>query len=187
MIRAAWTCSRRASTTLAAALTRENHTLKRALTDPHLLSGIGNAYSDEILHAARLSPMQLTSRLSRDEIAALHAETIRISDQVARRSHRRDRRALSRKGHRVSRRHGGPWPLRQAVPGVRHRDSADPVRVERSELLPDVPDGREAAGRSRFVAVVEERLAEVAGRARAVQERGRRPKTVRQNLRKAFV
>ena len=62
----------------AAALTRENHTLKRALTDPHLLSGIGNAYSDEILHAARLSPMQLTSRLSRDEMAALHAETIRI-------------------------------------------------------------------------------------------------------------
>ena len=46
----------------AAALTRENHTLKRALTDPRLLSGIGNAYSDEILHAARLSPMQLTSR-----------------------------------------------------------------------------------------------------------------------------
>ena len=62
----------------AAALTRENHTLKRALTDPHLLSGIGNAYSDEILHAARLSPMQLTGRLSRDEIAALHAEVIRI-------------------------------------------------------------------------------------------------------------
>ena len=43
-----------------AALTRENHTLKRALTDPHLFSGIGNAYSDEILHAARLSPLKLT-------------------------------------------------------------------------------------------------------------------------------
>lgn len=62
----------------AAALTRENHTLKRALTDPHLLSGIGNAYSDEILHAARLSPMQLTSRLSRDEIAVLHGEAVCI-------------------------------------------------------------------------------------------------------------
>ncbi len=47
-----------------AALQRENHTLKRALTDPHLFSGIGNAYSDEILHAARLSPLQLTHRLS---------------------------------------------------------------------------------------------------------------------------
>jgi formamidopyrimidine-DNA glycosylase len=40
------------------ALTRENHTIKRALTDPHLLSGIGNAYSDEILHAAKLSPLK---------------------------------------------------------------------------------------------------------------------------------
>ncbi len=62
----------------AMALSRENHTLKRALTDPRLLSGIGNAYSDEILHAAKLSPMQLTSRLARDEVARLHAEAVRI-------------------------------------------------------------------------------------------------------------
>ena len=54
------------------ALTRENHTLKRALTDPRLFSGIGNAYSDEILHRARLSPMKLTSKLSEDEIVRLH-------------------------------------------------------------------------------------------------------------------
>jgi formamidopyrimidine-DNA glycosylase len=46
------------------ALVRENHTLKRALTDPHLFSGIGNAYSDEILHAAKLSPLTLTRKLS---------------------------------------------------------------------------------------------------------------------------
>jgi len=57
--------------TFAAALTRENHTLKRALTDPHILSGIGNAYSDEILHAARLSPMKLTRGLAPDEIVRL--------------------------------------------------------------------------------------------------------------------
>jgi formamidopyrimidine-DNA glycosylase len=50
-----------------AALTRENHTLKRTLTDPRVLSGIGNAYSDEILHRARLSPVALTSRLSPEE------------------------------------------------------------------------------------------------------------------------
>ena len=56
-------------------LTRENHTLKRALTDPHILSGIGNAYSDEILHAARLSPMKLTSSLDDTELARLHAAT----------------------------------------------------------------------------------------------------------------
>jgi len=58
-----------------AALRRENHTLKRALTDQRFLSGIGNAYSDEILHAARLSPVKLTSRLGDDEIARLHAAT----------------------------------------------------------------------------------------------------------------
>src|SRR5208283_916848 len=50
-----------------AALTAENHTLKRALTDPRLLSGIGNAYSDEILHAAQLSPIVLTQKLSPQE------------------------------------------------------------------------------------------------------------------------
>jgi formamidopyrimidine-DNA glycosylase len=60
----------------AAAMTRENHTLKRALTDPRLISGIGNAYSDEILHAAKLSPMQLTSRVSPDDIARLHDAAI---------------------------------------------------------------------------------------------------------------
>jgi formamidopyrimidine-DNA glycosylase len=49
------------------ALTAENRTLKRALTDPRILSGIGNAYSDEILHAARLSPIQLTQKLTTDE------------------------------------------------------------------------------------------------------------------------
>jgi formamidopyrimidine-DNA glycosylase len=52
-------------------LTRENHTLKRALSDPHLFSGIGNAYSDEILYAARLSPLALTNRLCAEEIARL--------------------------------------------------------------------------------------------------------------------
>ena len=57
------------------ALTRENHTLKRALTDPRLFSGIGNAYSDEILHAARLSPLKLTRSLSDEEIERLHGAT----------------------------------------------------------------------------------------------------------------
>jgi len=59
----------------AAALTEANHTLKRALTDPHILSGIGNAYSDEILHRARLSPVKLARALEDDEMARLHAAT----------------------------------------------------------------------------------------------------------------
>jgi formamidopyrimidine-DNA glycosylase len=58
-----------------AALQRENHTLKRALTDPALFSGIGNAYSDEILHRARLSPVKLTTRLSEGEISTLFEAT----------------------------------------------------------------------------------------------------------------
>ncbi len=57
------------------ALGRENHTVKRALTDPRLFSGIGNAYSDEILHAAKLSPAKLTRSLSADEVARLYAAT----------------------------------------------------------------------------------------------------------------
>ena len=56
----------------AARVRRENHTLKRALTDPRLLSGIGNAYSDEILHRARLSPLQLTSRLDDEAMQRLY-------------------------------------------------------------------------------------------------------------------
>jgi formamidopyrimidine-DNA glycosylase len=58
-----------------AVLRRENHTLKRSLTSPHLFSGIGNAYSDEILHRARLSPLTWTSRLTEDESARLFDAT----------------------------------------------------------------------------------------------------------------
>jgi formamidopyrimidine-DNA glycosylase len=57
------------------ALTRENHTLKRSLTDPHLFSGIGNAYSDEILHAAKLSPLKQTRALSDAELLRLYDAT----------------------------------------------------------------------------------------------------------------
>jgi formamidopyrimidine-DNA glycosylase len=58
-----------------AVLTAENHTLKRALTDPRLLSGVGNAYSDEILHAAQLSPLTLTNKLAAGEWQRLFAAT----------------------------------------------------------------------------------------------------------------
>ena len=59
----------------ASAMTAENHTLKRVLTDPHVFSGIGNAYSDEILHAARLSPVKLSRSLDEDEMARLLSAT----------------------------------------------------------------------------------------------------------------
>src|SRR5213076_1431647 len=58
-------------------LTLESHTVKRTLTDPRLFSGIGNAYSDEILHAAKLSPLALTNRLGAEEIKRLFEATRR--------------------------------------------------------------------------------------------------------------
>ncbi len=67
------------------ALTRESHTLKRALTDPHLLDGIGNAYSDEILHAARLSPLRLTGQITPEESERLfHAVRDTLTSWMAR-------------------------------------------------------------------------------------------------------
>jgi formamidopyrimidine-DNA glycosylase len=71
-----------------ASLLHENHTLKRALTDPHLFSGIGNAYSDEILHRACLSPLKRTGQLTADEVGRLHLavrETLEIWTEKLRR------------------------------------------------------------------------------------------------------
>ena len=65
----------------ARALRSANHTLKRALTDPRLLSGIGNAYSDEILHRAKLSPVRLAPRLSDAETARLHSAAVEVLDE----------------------------------------------------------------------------------------------------------
>jgi formamidopyrimidine-DNA glycosylase len=67
--------------TFAARLTAENHTLKRALTDPRLVSGIGNAYSDEILHRARLSPIAHTQKLARGDISRLYRATRDVLDE----------------------------------------------------------------------------------------------------------
>jgi formamidopyrimidine-DNA glycosylase len=68
-----------------ASLTRENHTLKRSLTDPHLFSGIGNAYSDEILHRAKLSPIRLTQQMRDTEIERLyHAVRASMTEWIER-------------------------------------------------------------------------------------------------------
>ncbi len=64
--------------TFRARLVAENHTLKRALIDPRLFSGIGNAYSDEILHRARLSPMRWTTRLSEEQVDELYRATVAV-------------------------------------------------------------------------------------------------------------
>ena len=100
----------------AARLTFENHTLKRALTDPHLLSGIGNAYSDEILHAARLSPAALTGRLNGEGDRAPLQNLPRHAPGMDRQAARRSTRRFPREGDGVSQRHGSARPLRPALP-----------------------------------------------------------------------
>jgi formamidopyrimidine-DNA glycosylase len=98
------------------ALTRENHTLKRALTDPHLFSGIGNAYSDEILHAAELSPLKLTSRLSDSEVRGLYKATqgiLRLWSEKLRKEAREsfpEKVTAFREDMAVHGRHGKPCP-----------------------------------------------------------------------------
>jgi len=89
------------------ALTFENHTLKRALTDPRTFSGIGNAYSDEILHAARLSPIAQTRKLTGEEIARLHAAT---RETLEARQKFPEKVTAFREGMAVHGRYGQPCP-----------------------------------------------------------------------------
>jgi formamidopyrimidine-DNA glycosylase len=101
----------------ATTLASEPHTLKRALTDPHLFSGIGNAYSDEILHAARLSPFKLTTALTPDETVRLYdaarATLTQWIDRLQRESGGAfpDKVTAFREGMAVHGRHGRPCPV----------------------------------------------------------------------------
>ena len=100
-----------------AAIARENHTLKRALTDPRLFSGIGNAYSDELLHRARLSPVKLTAQLTREETARLYQAaretlndwTARLREEVA--EGFPEKVTAFREGMAVHGRYGKPCPV----------------------------------------------------------------------------
>ena len=99
------------------ALRRESHTLKRALTDPTLFSGIGNAYSDEILHRARLSPLALTGRLTEEEVEALFEATRATLSEWLDRLRREagddfpDKVTAFREGMAVHGRYGAPCPV----------------------------------------------------------------------------
>jgi formamidopyrimidine-DNA glycosylase len=116
--------------TFAARLTSESHTLKRALTDPRLFSGIGNAYSDEILHRARLSPLALTRRLSEEEIATLYEATRQtLSDWIQRLSREEadqfpEKVTAFREGMAVHGRFGQPCPdCGSPVQRIRYADN----------------------------------------------------------------
>ena len=157
-----------------AALARENHTLKRALTDPRLFSGIGNAYSDEILHRARLSPLAMTAKLTAEEIARLYEATRADARRLDRTPARPVRRRVPREGHRVPARDGGARQVRQALPGLRHAGAAHPLRRQRDQLLPALPDRRPAARRPLASRACSRRLADDDRRARAARV-ARRP------------
>jgi formamidopyrimidine-DNA glycosylase len=98
-------------------LASENHTLKRALTDPRLFSGIGNAYSDEILHRARLSPLMLTSKLDDEQVRRLHDATIAVLHEWTARLRAEagdgfpEEVTAFREGMAVHGRHGLPCPV----------------------------------------------------------------------------
>jgi formamidopyrimidine-DNA glycosylase len=102
--------------TFGSLLKKENHTLKRALTDPRLFSGIGNAYSDEILHRARLSPLALTSQLGAEQIEGLYEaarETLREWTERLRRESEGgfpEKVTAFREGMAVHGRYGKPCP-----------------------------------------------------------------------------
>jgi formamidopyrimidine-DNA glycosylase len=111
-------------------LRSENHTLKRALTDPRLFSGIGNAYSDEILHRARLSPLLLTSRLTDEQVSVLYDATrATLTEWIARLQAETGNRfpekvTAFREGMAVHGRHGKPCPVcGSAVQRIRYADN----------------------------------------------------------------
>jgi formamidopyrimidine-DNA glycosylase len=113
-----------------AELTRERRTLKRALTDPRRFSGIGNAFSDEILHAARLSPVRRTDHLDDDEVARLHAATQQVlRDWIVRLREATgegfpERVTAFRPEFAVHGKHGEPCPVcATAVQRIRYADN----------------------------------------------------------------
>jgi formamidopyrimidine-DNA glycosylase len=112
------------------ALRRERHTVKRSLTDPRIFSGIGNAYSDEILHRARMSPVAMSDRLSDDEVARLYAATratlVEWTDRLRReaRSGFPEHVTAFREGMAVHGRYREPCPVcGAAVQRIRHAEN----------------------------------------------------------------
>ena len=113
-----------------AALTAENRTLKRALTDPRVVSGIGNAYSDEILHAARLSPIALTHKLKPEEWERLFAATRETLNLWTDRVHKQaagefpEKVTAFREGMAVHGRYGQPCPTcGEKIQRIRYADN----------------------------------------------------------------
>ena len=129
-----------------AALTAENRTLKRALTDPRLISGVGNAYSDEILHAAQLSPITLTHKLKPEEWERLFAATRSTLAALDGSALWRGREGLSGEGDGVSAGDGCAWAVQFALSAMRRESTADSLCGQRDQLLCEVSDRRKGTG-----------------------------------------
>ena len=127
------------------ALTAQNHTIKRALTDPRFLSGIGNAYSDEILHAAQLSPIVQTQKMNDEQWTRLYSATRATLTAVDGPIGRRSWQSLSRKGDGVSPGDGCSRKVWRALSALRGKDPAHSLRRQRDKLLREMSDGRKAA------------------------------------------
>ena len=132
----------------AEVLTSANHTLKRALTDPRLFSGIGNAYSDEILFATALADRAHTETYAGPDSALVYRHA-RDAHEMGRFVARGSRRKISGKSNCVPKGHGGSRPVPRAVRPLWREDPANSLRRKRNELLSGVSDGRKASGRPR--------------------------------------
>ena len=147
-------------------LTSANHTLKRALTDPRLFSGIGNAYSDEILHRARLSPLKWTRKLDAEESARLHAAVRETLADWIERLRTEAGEDFPEKVTAFRKDMAVPWSLRPALSDLWRTGAAHRLRLDRDELLCDLSDWRQAARRPRPIAPPQEGLAANPGGAR---------------------
>ena len=127
-------------------LREQNHTLKRALADPHLFSGIGNAYSDEILHRARLSPLALSQKLTSDEVERLYSATRAVLLEWIERLRAETGDGWPEKVTAFRPGHGGAWPVWQAVSRLWCAGAANPLCRQRDQLLPGLSDERPDPG-----------------------------------------
>ncbi len=130
--------------TFAGLLAGERAQIKGVLTSQSVLAGIGNAYSDEILHAARLSPFAIAARLSEPQVSALYAAMRQtLTDAVSRSVGPAGRHPEVGEAQRA----GGARPDRPALPGVRRHGARGVLRRQVAAVLPDLPDRRQEPGR----------------------------------------
>ena len=133
-------------------MSAENHTLKRALTDPRIIDGVGNAYSDEILHAARLSPLAMTSKLTPEEWERLFEATRTTLREWIDRLVAQAGGIVSGRRYGLSRRDGRSRSLRETVSALRGNGAAHSLCRQRDELLPALSDRRQSTRRPRSIA-----------------------------------